>query len=132
LAFKTYSDGRFAPGERDAALNRRGLWSGCFTNPRDFSYSEKAASVLLGVCPTSPAAVATVKDELFWTGFAIKAKLFTAGRRLATGLAGNYHTEGCGPYGKMASHERGKVLFFASADAAEASGFRKAKNCLNK
>ncbi len=132
IEYKAHSDGRFAPGERDAERNRRGLWSGCFTNPRDFRYSNKSASVLMGVCPTSAEAVAKVKDELFWKGFAIKAKLFAVGRRLATGFAGIYHDEGCGSYGKMARQEGGQLLAFASADAAEASGFRKAKNCLIK
>jgi endonuclease YncB( thermonuclease family) len=130
IEYKAHSDGRFAASERDAAQNRRGIWSSCFTNPRDFRYSEKSASVLMGICPTTPQAVAMVKDNLFWKGFAIKAKLFAAGRRLTSGLAGIYHTEGCGSYGKMATTEGGKTLFFATADAAEAHGFRKARNCL--
>jgi endonuclease YncB( thermonuclease family) len=130
IDYVAYSHGRFAASELDATQNRRGIWSSCFTNPRDFRYSDKSAAILMGICPTAPEAVARMKDQLFWQGFAIKAKLFAAGRRLASGLAGIYHIEGCGSYGKMATVEGGKTLFFATADAAEAYGFRKARNCL--
>jgi endonuclease YncB( thermonuclease family) len=130
LEFKMHSDGRFTPDERDAKRNRRGIWSGCFTDPRDFRYSNKTDAVLRGICPTSPELIATARDALFWKGFMIKAKFYAAARRVASGLNGIYHTEGCSSFGKMATEEGGKTLFFTSADAAEASGFRKALNCL--
>jgi endonuclease YncB( thermonuclease family) len=130
IEFKMHSNGRFAPDERDAQANRRGIWSGCFTDPRDFRYSNKSAAILKGDCPTTQQAVAQARDDLFWKGFAIRAKIFAAGRRIASGFAGIYHTEGCGSYGKMANEEGGQLLFFASANAAEAFGFRKARNCL--
>ena len=131
IEFKRHSDGRFAAEERDAEQNHRGIWASCFTDPRDFRYSNKGNAALKGQCPTEPAIAAQVRDDLFWKGSFFKAKVFALGRQLATGLKGIYHTEGCGSYGKMANPSNGdRLLFFASASAAEEQGFRKAKNCL--
>jgi hypothetical protein len=34
----------FAANERKARVNRCGIWSGCFTDPRDFRYSNKSTA----------------------------------------------------------------------------------------
>lgn len=98
IEFKKHSNGRFAADERDAMQNRRGIWASCFTDPRDFRYSNKSFAELKGHCPTAPAAIAQARDELFWKGSYIKAKVFDWGRQLATGLIGIYHAEGCVSY----------------------------------
>ena len=108
--------------------NRRGIWASCFTDPRDFRYSNKSFAELKGQCPTAPAAIAQAHDELFWKGSYIKAKVFDWGRQLATGLKGIYHAEGCVSYRRMVNaDDSGRLMIFASASAAEEQGFRKAR-----
>jgi hypothetical protein len=52
LNFEPYAKGRFKANEADARGNRRGLWKGCFTAPRDFRRWNKITAELLG--PTCP------------------------------------------------------------------------------
>jgi endonuclease YncB( thermonuclease family) len=130
IEFKQHSDGRYAAEEQEAKQHKRGIWASCFTDPRDFRYANKNTAELKGECPKDRAAEAIARDQLFWSGHYIKAKLFEVGRQLATGFKGIYHTEGCASFGKMASIDQGgRLLYFASATEAEEQGFRKAKNC---
>ena len=130
IEFKRHSDGRFAAEELEANQNKRGIWASCFTDPRDFRYANKSTAELKGDCPKDAASEAKARDQLFWSGQHIKAKLFEGGRQLASGFKGIYHTEGCASFSKMASVEQGgRLIFFASAEVAEEQGFRKAKNC---
>src|SRR5258705_6325214 len=55
IKFEPYAKGRFTAEEADARENRRGLWKGCFAEPRDLrGWNLNGARLIGGGCPTGP------------------------------------------------------------------------------
>jgi endonuclease YncB( thermonuclease family) len=118
--------GRFAAEEADASENRRGLWSGCFAEPRDLrGWNHNGARLLGGGC--QPGHENRIRDKLFRVdtamppGCPIKAKLALR----AVGYEGVYHLPRCGSYRRLGRTNR----WFCSEEDALAEGFRKALTC---
>ena len=118
--------GRFAAEEADARENRRGLWSGCFAEPRDFRRWNLSGARLVGAgCRPRHQNQTRVKlfrvDTAMPPGCPIKAKLALR----AVGYLGIYHLPGCGSYRRLKEANR----WFCSEEDASAAGFRKALTC---
>ena len=118
--------GRFAAEEADASENRRGLWEGCFAEPRGLRGWNPSGARLVGR-GCQPAHQNRTRDKLFRVdtalpaGCPIKAKLALR----AIGYEGIYHLPGCGSYGRVKRVNR----WFCSEQDASAEGFRKALTC---
>jgi endonuclease YncB( thermonuclease family) len=88
---------RFAVEEADASENRRGLWEGCFAQPRDLRGWNPSGARLVGR-GCQPAHQNRTRDKLFRVdtamppGCPIKAKLALR----AIGYEGIYHPPACG------------------------------------
>jgi endonuclease YncB( thermonuclease family) len=128
-AIRPDAKGRFAAEESDARENRRGLWRGCFAEPRDLRrWNLNGARLLGGGCQAGHEN--RTRDKLFRVdppmppGCRIKGKL--ALRAAISGYTGIYHMPGCRSYRKLKRAQR----WFCSEDDAQAEGFRKALTCL--
>jgi endonuclease YncB( thermonuclease family) len=128
LNFEPYAKGRFKSDEADARDNRRGVWKGCLTAPRDLRRWNKRTAKLLGpACPTIGDTKA--RNDLFPDdpamppGCSIKGNF--AVRAQLTGHRGIYHMEGCRSYRRTKTPNR----WFCTEEDAKAAGFRKAFNC---
>jgi endonuclease YncB( thermonuclease family) len=122
--FEPYARGRFKADEDDAQKNRRGLWKGCFTAPRDFRRWNKNTAELLGpTCAKQARNMLFPDDPAMPPGCTIKGKF--ALRAKITGHRGIYHIEGCRSYQRLKRPDR----WFCSEEDAQAAGFRKAFNC---
>jgi endonuclease YncB( thermonuclease family) len=120
------ANGRFAAEEADARENRRGLWKGCFAEPRDLrGWNHNGARLIGGGCQAGHEN--RTRDKLFRVdtamppGCPIKAKLALR----AIGYEGIYHLPACGSYGRVKRVNR----WFCSEEDAAAEGFRKALTC---
>jgi endonuclease YncB( thermonuclease family) len=118
--------GRFAAEQADARANRRGLWQGCFAEPRDLrGWNLNGAQLLGGGC--QPGHQNRTREKLFRVdtamppGCPIKAKLALR----AIGYEGIYHLPGCASYRGLKRVNR----WFCSEEDASAEGFRKALTC---
>jgi endonuclease YncB( thermonuclease family) len=118
--------GRFAAEEADARENQRGLWKGCFAEPRDLrGWNHNGAHLLGGACQAGHEN--RTRDKLFRLdtamppGCPIKAKLALR----AIGYDGIYHLPSCGSYRRLKRVNR----WFCSEEDASAAGFRKALTC---
>jgi len=118
--------GRFAAEEADARESRRGLWKGCFAEPRDLrAWNHNGARLIGGGCQAGHEN--RTRDRLFRVdtamppGCPIKAKLALR----AVGFEGIYHLPGCGSYRRLKQANR----WFCSEQDAVAAGFRKALTC---
>jgi endonuclease YncB( thermonuclease family) len=116
----------FAAEEADAREKRRGLWSGCFAEPRDFRrWNPNGARLIGGGCQAGHQN--RTREMLFRVdtamppGCPIKAKLALR----AVGYEGIYHLPGCGSYRGLKRAQR----WFCSEQDASAAGFRKALTC---
>ena len=118
--------GRFATEEADARENRRGLWKGCFAEPRDLrAWKHNGARLVGDGCQAGHEN--RTREKLFRVdtsmppGCPIKAKLALR----AIGYEGIYHLPSC------RSHRRLKRVnrWFCSEEDALAEGFRKALTC---
>ena len=92
IKFEPSAKGRFAAEEADARENRRGLWKGCFAQPRDLrGWNPNGARLVGGGC--QPGHENRTRDKLFRVdtamppGCPIKAKLALR----AIGYEGIYH-----------------------------------------
>jgi endonuclease YncB( thermonuclease family) len=126
IKFEPSAKGRFAAEEADARQNRRGLWSGCFAEPRDFRrWNLSAARLVGGGCQPGHQNRTRVKlfrvDTVMPPGCPIKAKLALR----AIGYEGIYHLPACGSYQRLKRANR----WFCSEEDASAAGFRKALTC---
>jgi endonuclease YncB( thermonuclease family) len=126
IRFEPTAKGRFAAEEADARENRRGLWDGCFAEPRDLrGWNHNGARLLGGGCQAGHEN--RTRDKLFRLdtamppGCPIKAKLALR----AVGYDGIYHLPGCGSYRRLKRANR----WFCSEEDALAEGFRKALTC---
>ncbi len=126
IKFEPSAKGRFAAEEADARENRRGLWSGCFAEPRELrGWNLNGARLVGGGC--QPGHQNRTRDKLFRVdtamppGCPIKAKLALR----AIGYEGIYHLPGCGSYRRLKHAQR----WFCSEEDASAAGFRKALTC---
>ena len=126
IRFEPSATGRFAAEEADARQNRRGLWSGCFAEPRDFrAWNPNGARLIGGGC--QPDHQNRTREKLFRVdsavppGCPIKAKLALR----AVGYEGIYHLPSCGSYRRLKRVNR----WFCSEEDALAEGFRKALTC---
>ena len=124
--FEPSAKGRFTVEEADAREHRRGLWNGCFAEPRDFrGLNRSGARLVGGGC--RPGHQNRTRDKLFRVdtamppGCPIKAKLALR----AIGYEGIYHLPGCGSYRRL----KGANRWFCSEEDASAAGFRKALTC---
>ena len=118
--------GRFAAEEADARENRRGLWKGCFADPRDLRrWNPSGARLIGGGCLASHQNRIRAKlfrvDTAMPPGCPIKAKLALR----AIGYEGIYHLPGCGSYRRLKRANR----WYCSEEDALAEGFRKALTC---
>jgi endonuclease YncB( thermonuclease family) len=120
------ANGRFAAEEADARENQRGLWKGCFAEPRDLrGWNHNGARLLGGGCQAGHEN--RTRDKLFRVdsamppGCPIKAKLALR----TIGYDGIYHLPGCGSYRRLKRVNR----WFCSEEDASAAGFRKALTC---
>ena len=119
---------RFATEEANARESRRGLWRGCFAEPRDLRRWNLNAAKLLGA-GCRPNRENRTRATLFSVDPAmppecpIKAKL--ALRAQVVGYTGIYHTPECRSYRGLKRIQR----WFCSEDDARAEGFRKALTC---
>lgn len=118
--------GRFAAEEADARENQRGLWKGCFAEPRDLrGWNHNGARLLGGGCQAGHEN--RTRDKLFRVdtamppGCPIKAKLALR----AIGYDGIYHLPSCSSYQRLKRVNR----WFCSEEDASAAGFRKALTC---
>src|SRR5262249_44876358 len=127
IKFEPSAKGRFAKEEADARENRRGIWRGCFAEPRDFRRWNPNGARLLGVGCRRGYENRT-REKLFRVdtamppGCPIKAKL--ALRAQVFGYEGIYHTPGCRSYRGLKRFQR----WFCFEEDAVAAGFRKALN----
>jgi endonuclease YncB( thermonuclease family) len=126
IQFEPYAKGRFAAAEADARENRRGLWNGCFADPRDLrGWNLNGARLVGGGCQAGHENRTREKlfrvDSAMPPGCPIKAKLALR----AVGYDGIYHLPGCGSYGRLKRINR----WFCSEEDASAAGFRKALTC---
>ena len=126
IKFEPYAKGRFAAEEADARENRRGLWEGCFAEPRDMrGWNLNGARLIGGGC--QPGHQNRTRGKLFRVdsavppGCPIKAKLALR----AVGYEGIYHLPSCGSYRRLKRVNR----WFCSEEDALAAGFRKALTC---
>jgi endonuclease YncB( thermonuclease family) len=118
--------GRFAAEEADSRENRRGLWQGCFADPRDLRrWNPSGARLIGGGCQAGHQNRTRAKlfrvDTAMPPGCPIKAKLALR----AIGYEGIYHLPGCGSYRRLKRANR----WFCSEEDARAEGFRKALTC---
>jgi endonuclease YncB( thermonuclease family) len=118
--------GRFATEEADARENRRGLWQGCFAEPRDLrGWNLNGARLVGGGCQAGHENLARSKlfrvDTAMPPGCPIKAKLALR----AVGYEGIYHLPSCGSYLRLKRANR----WFCSEQDALAEGYRKALTC---
>jgi endonuclease YncB( thermonuclease family) len=127
-AIKTEPDAksRFAAAEADARENRRGLWKGCFADPRDMRGWDQNGARLIGTgCQADHKNRTREKlfrvDSTMPPGCPIKAKLALR----AIGYDGIYHLPSCGSYRRVRQAQR----WFCSEEDARAAGFRKALTC---
>jgi endonuclease YncB( thermonuclease family) len=126
IKFESAANSRFAAAEADARENRRGLWSGCFAEPRDFRrWNLSAARLVGGGCQPGHSNRTRVKlfrlDSAMPPGCPIKAKLALR----AIGYEGIYHLPACASYRGLKRANR----WFCSEEDASAAGFRKALTC---
>jgi endonuclease YncB( thermonuclease family) len=126
IKFEPAATGRFAAEEADARTNRRGLWQGCFAEPRDLRRWNLNGARLIGDgCQADHANRTRVKlfrlDTAMPPGCPIKAKLALR----AVGYEGIYHLPSCGSYQRLKRANR----WFCSEEDALAEGFRKALTC---
>jgi endonuclease YncB( thermonuclease family) len=126
IKFESAANGRFAAEEADARQNRRGLWSGCFAEPRDFrGWNLSGARLVGGGCQPGHSNRTRVKlfrvDTAMPPGCPIKAKLALR----AIGYEGIYHLPACRSYQGLKRANR----WFCSEEDASAAGFRKALTC---
>jgi endonuclease YncB( thermonuclease family) len=126
IKFEPAAGGRFAAEEADARMNRRGLWQGCFAEPRDLRrWNLNGARLIGGGCQADHANRTRVKlfrlDSAMPPGCPIKAKLALR----AIGYEGIYHLPSCGSYRGLKRANR----WFCSEEDARAEGFRKALTC---
>jgi endonuclease YncB( thermonuclease family) len=126
IQFEPDAKGRFAAEEADAHENRRGLWNGCFAEPRDLrGWNLNGARLMGGGCQAGHQNRTREKlfrvDTAMPPGCPIKAKLALR----AVGYEGIYHPPGCGSYGRLKRINR----WFCSEEDASAAGFRKALTC---
>jgi endonuclease YncB( thermonuclease family) len=117
---------RFAAAEADARENRRGLWKGCFADPRDMRGWDQNGARLIGTgCQAGHTNRTREKlfrvDSAMPPGCPIKAKLALR----AIGYDGIYHLPSCGSYRRVRQAQR----WFCSEEDARAAGFRKALTC---
>jgi len=126
IKFEPSAKGRFAAEEADARENRRGLWQGCFAEPRDLRrWNLNGARLIGGGCQAGHEN--RTRDKLFRVdtamppGCPIKAKLALR----AVGYEGIYHLPSCGSYRRLKRTNR----WFCSEEDALAEGFRKALTC---
>ena len=126
IKFEPSAKGRFAAEEADARVNRRGLWQGCFAEPRDLRrWNLNGARLIGGGCQAGHEN--RTRDKLFRVdtamppGCPIKAKLALR----AVGYEGIYHLPSCGSYRRLKRANR----WFCSEEDALAEGFRKALTC---
>ena len=126
IRFEPSAKNRFAAEEAGARENRRGLWSGCFADPRDFrGWKPNSARLVGGGCKTGHQNQTREKlfrvDTAMPSGCPIKAKLALR----AVGYEGVYHPPGCGSYRRLKRVNR----WFCSEEDASAAGFRQALTC---
>jgi endonuclease YncB( thermonuclease family) len=126
IKFEPSAKGRFAAEEADARENRRGLWNGCFAEPRDLrGWNHNGARLIGGGCQAGHENRTRVKlflvDTAMPPGCPIKAKLALR----AVGYEGIYHLPSCGSYRRLRRANR----WFCSEEDALAEGFRKALTC---
>ena len=126
IKFDPTANARFAAEESDARENRRGLWKGCFAEPRDLrGWNHNGARLIGGGCQVGHEN--RTRDKLFRvdtampSGCPIKAKLALR----AVGYEGIYHLPSCGSYRRLKRANR----WFCSEEDALAEGFRKALTC---
>jgi endonuclease YncB( thermonuclease family) len=126
IKFEPSAKGRFAAEEADARQNRRGLWDGCFAEPRDLrGWDQNGARLVGGGCQAAHQNRTREKlfrlDSAMPLGCPIKAKLALR----AVGYEGIYHLPACGSYQRQRRVNR----WFCSEEDAQAAGFRKALTC---
>ena len=126
IKFEPATSGRFATEDADARVNRRGLWQGCFAEPRDLRrWNLNGARLIGGGCQADHTNRTRVKlfrlDTAMPPGCPIKAKLALR----AVGYEGIYHLPSCGSYQRLKRANR----WFCSEEDARAEGFRKALTC---
>jgi endonuclease YncB( thermonuclease family) len=126
IRFELTAKGRFAAEEADAREKRRGLWAGCFADPRDMrGWDQNGARLIGGGCQADHKN--RTREKLFRVdspmppGCPIKAKLALR----AIGYDGIYHLPGCGSYRRARQAQR----WFCTEEDARAAGFRKALTC---
>ena len=126
IKFDPSAKARFAAEEADARENRRGLWNGCFAEPRDLrGWNHNGARLIGGGCQAGRENRTREKlfrgDTAMPPGCPIKAKLALR----AIGYEGIYHLPSCGSYRRLKRANR----WFCSEEDALAEGFRKALTC---
>jgi endonuclease YncB( thermonuclease family) len=130
LNFEPDAKGRFVQDEAGAKDDRRGLWKGCFVAPADFRLGRKDGALLGESCRADKdreiRAVLFPEDPAMPPGCSIKGKF--AVRARVTGNVGIYHLQGCPSYPALTRPDR----WFCSEEDAQAAGFRKAYNCVEK
>ena len=130
LNFEPDAKGRFKEDEASAKRDRRGLWKGCFVAPEDFRLGRTDGALLGNSCPADKdreiRAVLFPEDPAMPPGCSIKGKF--AVRARVTGNVGIYHLQGCPSYPALTEPDR----WFCSEEDAQAAGFRKAFNCVEK
>jgi endonuclease YncB( thermonuclease family) len=126
IKFEPSAKGRLSAEEADARENGRGLWKGCFAEPRELrGWNRNGARLVGGGCQAGHEN--RTRDKLFRVdtamppGCPIKAKLALR----AVGYEGIYHLPRCGSYRRLKRANR----WFCSEDDALAEGFRKALTC---
>ena len=126
IKFEPSAKGRFTAEETDARESRRGLWSGCFAEPRDLrGWNLNGARLVGGGC--QPGHQNRTRDKLFRVdrpmppGCPIKAKLALR----AVGYDGIYYLPACASYQRLKRVNR----WFCSEEDAAAAGFRKPLTC---
>ncbi len=126
IKFDPAAKGRFSSEEADARENLRGLWKGCFAEPRDLrAWNHNSARLFGGGCGAGHEN--RTRDKLFRVdtamppGCPIKAKLALR----AVGYEGIYHLPSCGSYRRLKRANR----WFCSEEDALAEGFRKTLTC---
>ena len=126
IKFDPTAKARLAAEEVDARENRRGLWNGCFAEPRDLrGWNHNSARLIGDGCEAGHEN--RTRDKLFRVdtamppGCTIKAKLALR----AVGYEGIYHLPSCGSYRRLKRAHR----WFCSEQDALAEGFRKALTC---
>jgi hypothetical protein len=132
IDFMPYSCERFRADEDDARREGRGMWSGCFVEPRGFRYSGTSAALLGNKCPNDPGTArlrllgieATGPD-----GYAINGKVHGHWQILTRGI---FHLPGCRDYRKTTIEPSRGDQWFCSEEEAIAGKFRKAKNCVTQ